>query len=830
MKFICSWFIHSLQQKIFHLKKFIHSLLAITLLSVTVNAQTISQNVSVFVPDAGPVVSIPLTVSSLPGTINNSFGLESVNFSMTHTYDADIIAWLVSPDGTTILLFNGVGGGNDNFVNTTLKWDAATSIVNGAAPFTGIYQPMGMMGLINNGQNPNGIWQFQFQDQAAVDTGRVSFISVTFSNNPAPGLVLDSTRLPIFSINSGGVAIPDANKIPASFNIIDNGSGAWNYFNQTTYSLTGNMMVELQGFTGPYYPKKNYDFDLIDSVGNKIDTSMLGMPSENDWILKAEYLDLSLIKNAVTYEMSRRMGRYAPRTVYCEVLVNGEYMGVYTLTEKVKRDSNRVNISKLTLSDTTGVNLSGGYIIEMNINGDPGAWNSTYYPINYATCNLPVEFKHVYPKPDSINVLQHYYIKSYVDSFENSLWNADFQNPNTGWRKFASEGSFVDFLIVNEFSANYDSYGRSTYLYKNKITHGGKLHIGPPWDYDRAYADGTQAGWVHQITHPGWPYPFWWSKFREDSVYMRHLYCRWHTLRSTTLSTDSFYTYIDSISNYIHDAAERNFLRWPELGVTDYDAQVTDLKNYIHDRNEWIDNALPDSDFINTNLNLSDIQICDGVTVSANSGGAWMFNYLWSTGDTSQSIPISSSGNYAVTVSSVYGCPSNSDNFNATILPLPDASFTFSSLGNNAYSFIPATTNGTFYVWDFGNGNISGQMNPTTVLPDSPSVVTLTVYGTNGCSDSFTDTLNIISGVNSEWSMVNSNIRIYPNPASDNLFFETTISDLGKIEIINVEGRKMLSEDFKKIISIQSLSQGVYQVNFYSKNGLLIGKKRFVKM
>jgi hypothetical protein len=65
------------------------------------------------------------------------------------------------------------------------------------------------------------------------------------------------------------------------------------------------------------YPKKNYDFDLVDVLGNKIDTTLLGMPAENDWIFKAEYLDHSLIKNTIAYEFARRMGNYAPRIRTC---------------------------------------------------------------------------------------------------------------------------------------------------------------------------------------------------------------------------------------------------------------------------------------------------------------------------------------------------------------------------------------------------------------------------------------------------------------------------------------------------------------------------------
>ncbi len=810
------------------MKKIFYIVLLFIFSTALLKAQTISQNVSVFIPDAGPVISIPLSVTGLPNVIDPAFGIESVNFSMSHTYDQDIAAWLVAPDGTTIILFSGVGGSADSFINTTLKWDALTSIANGTAPFTGTYMPMGVMGLMNNGQNPNGIWTFQFQDQAAVDTGTVSFISITFSNNAAQTIQVDSTHLPLVLINTNGVQIPDAYKIPATIKIIDNGPGQWNYAADTNYIFEGNMMVELQGFSGVYFLKKNYDFKTVDTGGLSLDTPLLGMPKEHDWILKAEYTDHSLIENSVTYTMARRMGRYAPRTMYCEVIVNGDYQGVYNLTETVKRDSNRVNINKLSKTDTAGANLTGGYIIEMNINGAPPAWNSVYLPINSATCNYPVEFKHVYPKADSIKIQQHDYIHSYVDSFENALYNPGFQDPINGWRKFAGQGSFIDFLIVNEFSANYDSYGRSTYLYKENISHGGKLHIGPPWDYDRGYASGTQSGWVHEITHPYWPYPFWWSKFRQDSVYMRTLYCRWHTLRQTTLSTDSFYTYIDSIRNYIHDAAVRNFERWPEIGVTDFDLQVDNLKQYIHDRNIWIDNALPDSDFISTNLNLQDIQICEGVTVNATQGNSWMFNYLWNTGATTQSIPINTSGLYDVTVTSVYGCPQSSDGFNATILPLPDPSFTYTSFGNNSYSFTPATSNAVLYIWDFGNGNLSSQMNPTAVLPDSPSVVTLTVYAANGCSATFTDTLNVFTGVNNIF--IENGFTIYPNPSTENLFIETSISDLGKIEIVNVEGKKMLHEDFSKTISVQTLAQGVYELNCYSKNGMLIAKKRFVKM
>lgn len=214
-------------------------------------------------------------------------------------------------------------------------------------------------------------------------------------------------------------------------------------------------------------------------------------------------------------------------------------------------------LQKLNPQDTTGSELTGGYIIEMNINGNPPAWTSVYAPINNATCTYNVEYKEVYPKQDEIQPQQHNYIRNYVDSFELVLQN-DSLDPNT-WRNMASEKSFINFQIINEFSANYDSYGRSTYMYKEK---NGKLHIGPPWDYDRAFAPGSENGWVWELTHPYWPFPFWWSELNSDSIYLKKLYCRWTDLRTNVLSDDSFNAFIDSTSALLQESAARNFQLW----------------------------------------------------------------------------------------------------------------------------------------------------------------------------------------------------------------------------------------------------------------------------
>src|SRR5690606_27337961 len=122
---------------------------------------------------------------------------------------------------------------------------------------------------------------------------------------------------------------------------------------------------------------------------------LLGMPDENDWILNGLAFDPSLIRDHISYDLAALMGNYAPRTKYCEVVINGEYVGLYLLQEKIKPDSNRVNIEKMTSSDNTLPMLSGGYITKADklTGGDAVAFSTpSYAGITH--------YVHDHPKPE----------------------------------------------------------------------------------------------------------------------------------------------------------------------------------------------------------------------------------------------------------------------------------------------------------------------------------------------------------------------------------------------------------------------------------------------
>ena len=568
--------------------------------------------------------------------------------------------------------------------------------------------------------------------------------------------------LPIVKLTTVNNGINNDVKVPVTMQIIDNGSGQINSTADTIYSYEGTIMTEWQGFTGPGYPKKNYDFDLVDANGNKMDTSLLGMPAENDWIFKAEYLDNSLLVNTVSYEFSRRMGRYAPRTKQCEIFLDGTYIGVYSLTEKVKRDNNRVDIAKLTSADTAGSALTGGYIIEMNINGDPAAWNSAYPPINSATSPHAVEFKYVYPKADSILPVQANYIKTYVDSFENALNDVNFMNDSVGYRKWIDVGTFIDFLIVNEFSMNYDSYGRSTYMYKEKDTDGNKLCIGPPWDYDRAMADDPNSGWVWENTHPYWPFPFWWSKMYSDSVYRHELACRWFSLREDVLKTPRFMAFIDSVSAPLFQGpADRNFAVWQTLGASTYASKVQNMKVFLYNRLTWIDNELAPFGAVLPNIVIpTDTTVCKGTTYSALFDP--MYSYNWIPGPETPSIVLTNSGLYNLKVNDAFGCERT--------LPMhvnisaPDSTFTQGLHVSGDINYIFVGNNGptSQYLWDFGDQTILAGGQTSTHIYASPGVYTvhMSVMDTLGCMGESTKQIQVTDG--------EIQVSIQPNPSINN--------------------------------------------------------------
>ena len=441
----------------------------------------------------------------------------------------------------------------------------------------------------------------------------LSFITldlISAYKSTAQSIVLDSSKLPICIIETRGKTIVNEPRIRAYLKVINNGPGNTNYTKQPTFEYNNSIDIEIRGNSSQAYPQKQYGFELKDSLsGDDIAVSLLGMPEEEDWILYAPYNDVSLLRNVLTYHLWSEMGHWAPRTRYCELILNGSYKGIYILVEKIKRDKNRVDIAKMNPEDTSGTELTGGYIMKIDKSNNPG--DKSFVSSVKSTNNSNITWLYDYPDPSDIKLKQQDYIRRYIDSFEKTLVGANFDDPIVGYRRYISTPSFIDYLLLTEFTRNADAYKASSYFHKEKQEDDGskgQLKAGPVWDYNFAYGNASFCsgalftGWMYNGCVPATlPTPVMWRRLLEDPVFANETRCRYQSLRNGgILDTSLIFSFIDKYAaDTLMDAMNRHFKKWPILGtnpggfnayvVRSYSEEIGKVKSWIWNRLQWMD-------------------------------------------------------------------------------------------------------------------------------------------------------------------------------------------------------------------------------------------------
>lgn len=554
------------------------------------------------IQDDGNDTFFPMNVSGLnPANIDNVFGLEQVCFSINHPAVSELYIYLVSPTGVMVNLTLGNSSYGPDFVNTCLDNSAGTSITLGTPPYTGTFLPVSYLGRFNTGVTGNGTWQLIVHDGfPGINTGVLVSWSIQFGVQPAAPVAFNTSNLPIVFINTPQTITEVESS--ATVGIVSNASGINNVID-TWNNYSGKVGINVRGNSTKNFEKKSYSFETQDASGNPVGNSILGMPVETDWVLGASYIDKTLLRIPLAFHLARGMGRYASRIKHVELVVNNEYRGMYTMMERPKRDINRINIKKLEATDEVFPDVTGGYVIKIDRPDEQG-WFSQF-PGN-SPINTKFYYQYVYPRDIDINASQKTYIQGFMNNFESLMNSPAYADPNTGYASVIDVASFVDFFIINELSKNVDAYKLSTYLYKDNIDQGGKLFIGPVWDYDIAWhncnygAAFDPAGWAYQNQVNDFPAPTWWIKLMNDPAFVNKLHCRWYTLRENILSLSTMYNYIDSSAAAITDARDRNFKQWPIMGAfiypnpqnqagANYATEIADLKSWLANRVAWMD-------------------------------------------------------------------------------------------------------------------------------------------------------------------------------------------------------------------------------------------------
>ncbi len=390
--------------------------------------------------------------------------------------------------------------------------------------------------------------------------------------------------IPDIYINTMGNEILNEPKIKANLKLMV----------KDTLALDKTIGIEIRGSSSLYFDQKSFGFEFWDLNNEGVTDTTMDLPPEEDFILYGPANDKSLLRNVLIYEIANQMGMYASRTRFVNLYLNNSYNGLYVLMEKIKRDKNRVNISKLASTSNSGSGLTGGYIfkIDKSTGADPN--QQAYYTLDnsfrskYDTGgklinippygpkkNIETYFLYEYPDFDEISVQQKQYLQNYLNEFEDSLLSANFTDTNTGYAKYIDVNSFIETMLLNEFSINPDAYRLSTFFFKDK---NNKLKAGPIWDYNLAFGNYDRTAiyggttWIFNFNnyYPDdlWLVPFWWKRFLKDPNFVRLLKQKWTYLRSGVLTNTNVEAIINNKYNLLqkNNAVNKQFNRWNFLG------------------------------------------------------------------------------------------------------------------------------------------------------------------------------------------------------------------------------------------------------------------------
>ena len=366
----------------------------------------------------------------------------------------------------------------------------------------------------------------------------------------------------------------------------------------STPQHSGLISAKLRGYSTLRLPKNSLTIHTLDSHTNQTKVSLFGLPADEDWVLQAPFEDKTLIRDALAFDLTRQMGRYAPRTRHVELFIKRrkgavtmrDYQGIYVLIEKIKRGKERVDIAKLTPSHKAEPDITGGYIFKRDHQDRPENRFQTRHggPYFFVT-----------PKSHLVTPAQRTWLNNYMNSFENSLYGPEFADPEKGYAGFLDTDAFIDAHWLIEFSKNVDGFRYSSFLTKDR---NGKLKTEPPWDWNRSFGNADYYdGWKEN----GWYWPklrsreiSWYRRLREDPHFAKKAADRWVELRSKVFSPQNVHATIDRLTAPLQEAQKRNFERWPVLWVPitcnyfvgdTYEEEIQWLKSWVEKRIRWMD-------------------------------------------------------------------------------------------------------------------------------------------------------------------------------------------------------------------------------------------------
>ena len=335
-------------------------------------------------------------------------------------------------------------------------------------------------------------------------------------------------------------------------------------------SVDSQLPLEIRGrgnWTWNGFDKKPYRLKF----GTK--TAILGMNKSKHFALMANADDeLSGLRNAVGYELARMIGMpWTPSAKPVEVVLNGEYIGLYFLTETIRVDSDRVNIVEQLDEETDPTAITGGWLVEIdNYDTDPHV---------RITEGNGERIIFTYKTPEILSTAQEEYLRNQMTTIDAAIYNED-KNDNE-WENYIDLDRLVRFYIVQEILDNAESFHGSCYMHRD-MGDNQKWMFGPVWDFGNTFRRGS--GWfIYEYPPYG---QTWIAEIAKYPHFQEKVSEIWKELRAGNF--DDIYTYIDNYVSAYEKAIQADDVRWPDYGSQNVTGDGTTMKNNIRERAKFL--------------------------------------------------------------------------------------------------------------------------------------------------------------------------------------------------------------------------------------------------
>lgn len=373
-------------------------------------------------------------------------------------------------------------------------------------------------------------------------------------------------QLPVLRIDTQGAApiLDKENYVPATMTLDPNGSAFEAY--------SGTLGIRGRGNSTWLEPKKPYRL--------RLDTKspLMGIAADRNWVLLANSIDHSQLRTYAASQLAHATDLdWTPTYRHVEVVLNGQYDGVYQLSEHIRPSEDRVDIDELEPEDNSGEALTGGYLMEVDQrleeNDEPG--------FRTAVADYPIVVK----EPDPMTPEQRAYIQQHVQTFEDRLLGPNSTDPVEGYRPYLDVDAFIDHYLVQEVTNNLDGFNYSTFFSKSRGD--DRLRFGPIWDFDqsmgsaRSWRPLNPTGWAHRNSS------LWTQQLMADPWFRAELDARWDELQPTFAQLPA---QLDALGEELAPAIANDAHRW------NYNVVAADrssfVSNWLTTRLNWIDGQL----------------------------------------------------------------------------------------------------------------------------------------------------------------------------------------------------------------------------------------------